>query len=586
MPTFDDALRSIDDRFVRLREAKRIPGIGWGVLRDGELAHTGGTGTARDGEVRTPDADTVFRIASMTKSFTAATILLLRDEGRLRLDDPAAAYVPELATWTPSTADSGPVTVRQLLTMSSGLPTDDPWGDRQQGLPLDDFAALLAAGPTFAWAPGTVFEYSNLGYGILGRVITSVAGAEYGDVVRDRLLEPLGLASTAMHAEDILDGRLAHGYVRRGDALVREGTDPYGALASMGGIFSTVRDLALWVGGFLDAFPARSEPEGPHPLRRASRREMQQVQRSFGAEVRAAAPDVDPRVDAGGYGFGLVVLDDPDLGTVVTHSGGYPGFGSCMAWHPATGLGVVALGNLRYAPVTTPALEALGGLVREGHAPRRAVRPAPIVERFRAVVEGLLASWDDTVADATFAMNMDLDEPRELRRAAAEAIARELGPLRRDAERPVVSASPAQCGWWLRGERGWAFVEILATPEPSPRMGFRVTPVGDPSPALVSAAEGLLATAATPMSAWPPGLTAGPDLDLVVLGRALAAGSARFGAMRLASPVAGDGRATSTWELATDRGRATLKVSLDPATGAVTEAELLAARRVPPNDAW
>ena len=110
-----------------------------------------------------PDADTVFRIASMTKCFTAATILLLRDEGRLRLDDPVRRHVPELAGWAPPTADRGPITIRQLLTMSAGLPTDDPWGDRQQGLPLDRFARLLAAGPTFAWPPGIMFEYSNLG---------------------------------------------------------------------------------------------------------------------------------------------------------------------------------------------------------------------------------------------------------------------------------------------------------------------------------------------------------------------------------------------------------------------------------------
>ena len=96
MPTFDDALRSIDDRFARLREEKRIPGIAWGVIRDGELVHAGGSGTFRDGEDRVPDADTVFRIASITKSFTAATILLLRDKGHLRLDDPMATYMPEL----------------------------------------------------------------------------------------------------------------------------------------------------------------------------------------------------------------------------------------------------------------------------------------------------------------------------------------------------------------------------------------------------------------------------------------------------------------------------------------------------------
>jgi len=588
MPTFDDALRSIDDRFTGLQAEKRIPGIAWGVLRAGELVHAGGTGTARAGEDRAPDADTVFRIASMTKSFTAATILLLRDEGRLRLDDPVADHVPELARWAPPNRDVGPVTIRQLLTMTSGLATDDPWGDRQQGLPLDAFARLLAAGPTFAWPPGTVFDYSNLGYGILGRVVTNAAGSEYGDVVRDRLLRPMGMDSTACHAEDVPEARLAHGYVRQGEDLVREGTDPYGALASMGGVFSTVRDLARWVGGFLDAFPARSDAEGPHPLRRASRREMQQVQRSFGAEIRAGSPDQPPVVVAGGYGFGLVVYDDPDLGTIISHSGGYPGFGSCMCWHPATGLGVVALGNLRYAPVTGPSTELLAGLVREGHAPRRSVHPAPVVERCRDVAEALLAAWDDAVADDVFGMNLDLDEPRDQRRAAVEAVADALGPFCRDDARAAVSTSSAHCRWWLRGASGWAKVEILVTPEPVPRMQtFRVTPVGDPSTALVSAAERILEAAAGPAAAWPATLDVGATLDATAVERALRAASPRFGRMALGLTVAGDGRATTTWDLITERGGgATLKVALDPETGAVTEASLQAARRVPPVDAW
>ena len=587
MPTFDDALRAIDDRFVRLREEKRVPGIAWGVIRDGELVHAGGSGTIRDGEDRVPDADTVFRIASMTKSFTAATILLLRDEGRLRLDDAVATYVPELVGWAPPTTDADPVTVRQLLTMSAGLGTDDPWGDRQQGLPLDRFAELLAAGPTFAWPPGTAFDYSNLGYGILGRVITNVAGTEYREVVRDRLLVPLGMASSTYLEDEVPEARLAHGYVRLGEELVREGRDPYGALASMGGVFSSVRDLARWVGGFVDAFPARSDPEGPHPLRRASRREMQQIQRSFGAEVRADAPDAEPVVFAGGYGFGLFITTDPDLGTVVGHSGGYPGFGSNMAWHPSTGLGVIALGNLRYAQVIGASGEALLGLVRDGHAPRRAVRPAAVVERFRDVAEGLLARWDDAVADEAFAMNLDLDEPRDLRRAAVEQVAADLGPFLRDEDRATVSWSSAHLRWWLRGERGWVELEILVTPEAEPRLQtFRVTVVGDPSPGLVAAAERLLAAAAEPAPAWPSDLARRDALDLEAVERALRAGSARFGAMRLGLPTAGDGRATTTWDLVTDRGRATLKVALDPDSGAVTEAALQAARRMPPGDAW
>ena len=82
----------------------------------------------------------------------------------------------------------------------------------------------------------------------------------------------------------------------------------YGALASWVGVFSSVEDLARWVAGFVDAFPARDDPEAGHPLRRATRREMQQVQRAFGLEVPAHAPDAEAEVEAGGYGFGLFVL--------------------------------------------------------------------------------------------------------------------------------------------------------------------------------------------------------------------------------------------------------------------------------------
>ena len=325
MSAFDDLLPAVDARFERLAIDAKIPGVAWGVVRDGELSHAGGAGTIRDGEDRRPDADSVYRIASMTKSFTATAILLLRDEARLGLDDPVALHVPSLAGWAPPTADSPAITIRHLLTMSAGLATDDPWGDRQQGLALDAFERFLASGPPFAWPPGTTFEYSNLGYGILGRVVTAAGGQEYGDLVRDRILGPLGMASTVYHAADVPEARLAHGYVRRDGALIREGSDPYGALASMGGVFSTIRDLARWVAGFLDAFPARDDPEGGHPLRRASRREMQQAHRLVVPSLPARPAHAAPVVDVMGYGFGLVVHADTELGTIVVARRRLPG---------------------------------------------------------------------------------------------------------------------------------------------------------------------------------------------------------------------------------------------------------------------
>lgn len=588
MTDFDTALADLDARLARVQAERGIPGAAWGVVRDGRLVHVGGAGTVSVDDPTTPTADHVFRIASMTKSFTAATVLLLRDEGRLRLDDPVALHVPSLAAWRPYSADAAPVAVRDLLTMSAGLATDDPWGDRQQGLPLDAFERLLTEGPSFALPAGTVFEYSNLGYGILGRVITAAAGGEYREVVHDRLLDPLGMAATGYVEDRVPPSLLMHGYVRRGDDLVREGRDPYGALASMGGLFSTVRDLAVWVAGFLDAFPARDDPEGPHPLRRSSRREMQQGNRPAGIEIAAHAPHLAPRAAADAYGFGLDIAPDPDLGTFVGHSGGYPGFGSHMAWHPASGLGVIGLGSLRYAPMRPAVNASLRALVEADLVPRRRPSPVPALTAAIAAVDALVDAWDDAAADALFAMNMDLDAPRDRRRAAVEAAVAAIGaPLRSDERRPATAATPADCTWWRRGLRGWIRINAKVTPEPSPRLQTLVVD------AVVDPSAGLAATAAALLEA----ITVGPDLpaavplaeefDRAAFGLAAQAASARFGPMRLGLPVAGDGSGSATWRLETLRGgRATLRLVVDPGTGDVREAELLAAERSMPAEGW
>ena len=192
------------------------PGLAYGVVAGGSLVHAHGLGEQWLGGP-VPEAGTIFRIASMTKSFTAAAVLALRDDGALSLDDPADEYVPELRDQRPVTADARRISVRNLLTMTAGFPTDDPWGDRQQATPAAEFSEFLAGGVRFAWAPGTRFEYANLGYAILGRVVAAAAGTGYADFVRDRLLRPLGMTSTGFEAAEFDAARLARGY-RRGAA--------------------------------------------------------------------------------------------------------------------------------------------------------------------------------------------------------------------------------------------------------------------------------------------------------------------------------------------------------------------------------
>ena len=584
---FEAVLPRIDEIADRTFASWNVPGLVYGLVRDGALVHSRGIGTLRLGEDATPTTSSIFRIASMTKSFTAATILLLRDEGRLRLDDEIARYVPELASIRLPSSDSPPITIRHLLTMTAGFPTDDPWGDRQQGLDLGDFSRLLAGGLSFAWAPGTRFEYSNLGYGILGRLITNVAGREYREVVRERLLEPLGMTSSFYLAEEAEPEHLAKGYLWRDGSYVEEPMDGYGALASMGGLFTTVEDLARWVGGFQDAWPPRDDPQGDHPLSRASRREMQQPMVPGDLRLSATAADAMPDVESLHYGFGLFQVDDVRFGRIVGHGGGYPGFGTHMRWHPASGLGVIALANGRYAPSSLLAKELLGVLLHAEVAPLRRTRPNAVTRAAREAVERLLEAWDDELAAELFAMNIELDEPIKLRKAVLDRIRERHGRLTPDPEAPRQSVTGFHQVWWLTGDRGGRVrVDILLTPEASPRVQtLAITSVPEPPDAVRQVAEELVAAINSGTAGgvdWPADLAVGPDVDLAAARRQLRATEARFGPVELGPPVEGDGERRATYRLHGARGHLELTVTRDPEASCVAAIAIVPVKLLTP----
>jgi CubicO group peptidase (beta-lactamase class C family) len=583
------AFKSVDEIADRLFAGWHVPGLAYGVTLGGRLVHSRGLGTLRVGEDAPPDASSVFRIASMTKSFTAATVLSLRDDGLLALDDPIDQYVPELANLRYPTADSPRITIRHLLTMTAGFPTDDPWGDRQQGLDLEEFRRLLAGGLSFAWAPGTRFEYSNTGYGVLGRLITNVARAEYKDVVRERMLAPLGMVDTRYDAEELDPARLAHGYLWRDEQYLDEPSDPYGALAAMGGIFTTVEDLSKWVGFWADAFPPRDDPEGGLPLRRATRREAQQPIVDAGTRLSQATPDALPDLERMAYGYGLFVIDDVRYGRIVGHSGGYPGFGSNMRWHTASGLGVIALTNHRYGPASLLARDLLNELLRVEAAPPRRITPNAATERACREIEGLLASWDETSASDLLAMNVELDEPVESRRAFVEKLRNRHGDLTRDENEATESNSPYHLIWWLNGERGGRVrVEILLSPELPPKVQtFGLTSVPEPPPALQRAAERIVEMLTAPQNGpvtvdWPSDLSAGTDVDVGAVVRAMRATEARFAPITLGRPIDGDGERKATFRLESPHGRLGLSLELSPDGTCLDRVALTPARLVPP----
>ena len=475
MAKLRSAFPAIDRVMLDFAERSRVPGIAYGIVVDGRLVHAGTAGY-RELASRAPvDTGTVFRIASMTKSFTALAILQLRDAGRLALDDPAEKYVPELARLRYPTSDSPKITIRHLLSHSEGFPEDNPWGDQQLAATDAEMSRMIRGGIPFSNAPGLAYEYSNFGFAILGRVVTNVSGVPYARYVTERVLRPLGMRATTMEAASVPRDRLAHGYRWQDSTWLEEPQLPDGAFGPMGGMLPSVGDLSRWVGLMLDAWPPRDGAE-TGPARRASVREMQQVWRYNGASAGRDGTGATA-MSAGGYGYGLGVRQTCRWPTSVSHSGGLPGFGSLMRWLPEYGVGIVALGNLTYTGWGGVAEQALDLMARTGGLVARAPQPAPVLETRREQVTRLVARWDDALADSVAAMNLYLDESKVRRRAALERLRQQVGgECRPEGAFEVENALRGR--WRMRCRDGDLRVAItLAPTEPALVQFLQVTPM-------------------------------------------------------------------------------------------------------------
>ena len=460
----DELVTRIDDLFRRRVEQGTAPSTAWGVFDRSGLLVSGGHGDRGDG--RAPDADTVYRIASCTKSVTAATLLTLVAAGRLSLDDPITDFVPAFADVPLPSPDSPVPTLRMLLTMSAGLPTDDPWADRQEPISDAAFDAVLRDGLLFDSIPGTRFAYSNTGYALLGRAVSAAAGRPFAEVAADAVLRPLRLDSTTFSAAES-PGFVVTGHRPHGDVWEPLPTTGPGAFSPIGGLFSTVSDLARWAAHLAAAFdddPAGT-PDGAHsPVSRADRRLMQQAVRVVPSAVLPGA------TRATAYGLGLFVEQDDRHGELVSHSGGYPGFSAHMRWSVRDGLGVVAFENATQAKVSVGAAQAHDLLLDALSRPASEAVPTALqptvaaTRRAQRAVSRLLADWRDDVADALFTPNVAQDVPYDRRRrAVAQAVAEVGADLTAE---PVEerSTTPTHLRWWLPGTSGRLRVEIRLAP--------------------------------------------------------------------------------------------------------------------------
>jgi len=452
------AFAAIDPLFETFMGERHVPGLVYGVVVDGKLAYIRSLGV-QDFKTNAPvTRDTVFRIASMSKNFTALAALKLRDEGKLRFDAPAETVIPELAQLRYPTTDSPKITVRDLLSHSAGFVTDDPWGDRQLAMGEAEFSRFVAAGVPFSRAPGMAFEYSNFGYALAGRLVTNASGRNYADYIEASFLKPFGMSATGYDLAKAPAGRRAIGYRWQDGQWVEEPSLGPGAFGAMGGMMTSASDYARYMAWELAAWPPRDGPEDGL-LRRASVREIMRPQ-TFATAQRRTDPAGCDR--AASYGMGTIPYSDCVLGAHFGHSGGLPGYGSNVLMLPTRGVGVFAFANLTYAPISPVVREAATLLVKSDAFPVRQAPPSAGLQAMAAAVQRIYAAGDVLAAREALAMNVLLDRDAPRRNADLAAVKAKLGACR--AAEPIKADSAMSTILRLPCERGALRIRMLLAP--------------------------------------------------------------------------------------------------------------------------
>ena len=387
-------------------EKNHFPGYAFGIVVDGQLVYSGSGGYTRIDNQTVATPRSFFRIASMSKSFTALAILKLRDEGKLKLDDPAYLYIPALKGQS-LTTDAPEITIRYLLSHQAGFPEDNPWGDRQLAKTEDDLLNLIKHGLSFSNDPGLQYEYSNLGFTMLGYIIHKVSGIPYEAYIRKNIWEPLQLNATWEFSK-VPDSILAHGYRWingnwREEALLHDGI--YG---SMGGMITSIESFSKYVAFQMAAWPARNDAESG-PVKRSSVREMQQPWRFNTLIPDYLYPDGKACAIATAYCYGLRFSKDCEGKVFIGHTGGLPGFGSNWNILPEYGIGVLFFANVTYAPTSTANLQVLDTIVHLAGLQPRQLPASPILTQRRNELVQLLPDFTAAESSGIFAVNFFSD---------------------------------------------------------------------------------------------------------------------------------------------------------------------------------
>lgn len=467
-PSIQHIRAASEDIKLLMREhiaERKIPGVAYGVVMNNELIIADAIGLI-DLEKQTASAtDAVFRIASMSKSFTAMAILKLRDEGKLSLDDFAEDYIPEMRNLNYLTSDAPPIRIFNLLTMSAGFPEDNPWGDRQLDESDQMLMDLMNSGANFSSVTGLRYEYSNTGFALLGNIITRVSGMPYQDYITNNILQPLGMTNTYWEFDDAPADKLVLGYRWEDEQWKLEPMLHDGAFGAMGGLLTTIEDFSKYVSFHLSAWPPRSGPDNG-PVRRSSLREMHNP--TF-ARLNTRSTDIngEPCASMVAYGFGLRITKYCNGMVQVGHGGALPGFGSNYVFYPEYGVGIMAFGNRTYTgpyPLRKIEQRLFGG---DNLLPRK-LPVSDILETRTAQVAELIQTWDPALEKEILAENFFLDWSKEYRKSEIDKVLAQAGAI--TSIDPINNYNELRGRFEIQAENGTIEVFYTLTPEADPKV--------------------------------------------------------------------------------------------------------------------
>jgi CubicO group peptidase (beta-lactamase class C family) len=305
--------------FVRAEMQKQhVPGLTLLVAKNGNPIRSEGYGVANL-ELRVPaKPETIFQSGSVGKQFTATAVMMLAEAGKLGLDDPLTKFFPDApASWKEAT-------VRQLLSHTAGFTDYPPDFDEQKNYSEEDLLKIVEAIP-LAYAPGTSWSYSNLGYLTLGILIHRVTGEFYGDFLQQRIFRPLGMSTTRIISEaDVIPNRSAGYRLVKGEVKNQEWVSPSLNTTADGSLYFSILDLAKWDAALY----------GDQLLKKSSLQLMWTV-----APLRNGQPN------SGHYGYGWFV-ETQDGHRLIEHEGQWQGFETEICRYVDDRLTVVVLTNL------------------------------------------------------------------------------------------------------------------------------------------------------------------------------------------------------------------------------------------------